>query len=142
MKNLGETLAVATASVFHFGLMVHTAHFNVVGPRFYELHLLFERIYTDVESSFDDYGEQMRSLDIYCPSGLQEYLKLSILDDRFELMPAQRTIHSLLINNDKIINVLNDVNVLSGNHVGLQNFIQGRIESHEKHGWMMRATIQ
>jgi starvation-inducible DNA-binding protein len=141
MKNLGETLRIATASVFHYGLLVHTAHFNVVGPRFYELHLLFERIYTDVESSFDSFGEQIRSLDVYCPAGLEDYLTLSILDDQHKLLPAQKLIHSLLINNDKIINILNEVNVLSDNYPGLQNFIQGRIEAHEKHGWMMRATI-
>jgi starvation-inducible DNA-binding protein len=140
MRNLEEALKVATASVFHFGLMVHTAHFNVTGPRFYELHLLFERIYKDVEDSFDDFGEQIRALDIFAPLGLSEYLSLSALEDQAAL-PAQEMIHALLIENDKVLMTLNEVSQLAQKHIGLQNFIQGRAEAHEKHGWMLRATL-
>ena len=142
MKNLEEAIKVSTASIFHMGLLTHTAHFNVIGPRFYELHLLLERIYKDIESSFDDFGEQIRALDIMAPINLREYMALSILDDDTIIGNANELIHGLLINNDKVIDLLTQTNALATNHLGLQNFLQGRIMEHEKHGWMLRATIQ
>ena len=45
MKNLEEVLAVATATVLHYTIKVHIAHFNITGPRFYELHKLLQLIY-------------------------------------------------------------------------------------------------
>ena len=142
MKNLEEAIKTATAAVFHFGLLTHTAHFNVIGPRFYELHILLERIYQDVEASFDDFGEHIRALDIMCPHSLKEYMILTPLQDTGNVTSSSQLIHDLLVNNELLIEVLNEVNNLSTSHIGLQNFIQGRVEVHEKHGWMLRATLE
>ena len=141
MKNLETAIKIATASVFTFYLKVHHAHFNVIGPNFYEYHKLLDDIYKDVWESFDGIGEQVRALDIFTPASLEEFQMLSVVDSAKGVKAAQVMIHELLLDNDKVIGILNEVNILSENHVGLQNFIQGRIDSHEKWGWMLRATV-
>jgi starvation-inducible DNA-binding protein len=142
MKNLEETLKVATASVFHLTTKAHVYHFNVTGPRFYELHKLLELIYTDLQNEFDGIGEQCRALDVYAPNGLSRLLELSILTDQSEILSAQAMIHDLLIDLEKVTGVLHEVNTLAPEHLGLQNFIQNLIDKLEKYSWFLRATLK
>lgn len=142
MRNLAEVLSIATATVLHYTIKVHIAHFNVTGPRFYELHKLLQVIYEALDSSYDSIGEQLRALDIYTPLGMRRILELSILEDFQEVLTAQEFIKELLIDNEQLIEVLNEVNSLSTHQLGLQNFIQGLIDEQEKFGWFLRATVQ
>jgi len=99
MNNLEMSLKVATATVFHLGIKFHIGHFNITGPRFFELHLLLEKIYQNLESNFDSIGEQLRALDIFVPSSVNELLSLSVIEDFQEVLPANEMIHELLIGN-------------------------------------------
>lgn len=141
MKNLETAIKIAAASVFVFYLKVHYAHFNVEGPNFYQYHKLLDDIYKDVWESFDGIGEQIRALAIYTPASMTEFNMLSVVVDFDGVKKAHEMLHELLLDNDRVIQILNEVDSLSGNHKGLQNFIQGRIDMHEKWSWMLRATV-
>jgi len=141
MKNLETGMKVAAASVFCLYLKTHHVHFNIEGPDFYQNHKMLDKIYKDIWESFDGFGEQMRALDIYAPASLSEFHMLSVVEDSSGVRPAIEMLRELLIDNDKVIGILNQVNALCSNHVGLQNFIQTRVDAHEKWGWMLRATV-
>lgn len=142
MRNLEEVLAVATATVLHYTIKVHIAHFNITGPRFYELHKLLQLIYESVDTAYDGIGEEMRALDIFTPFGLHQIMGLSVLSDFDGILPAQEMIQELLIDNEKLIEVLNEVNASAPDQLGLQNFVQGLIDSQEKFAWFLRSTIK
>jgi starvation-inducible DNA-binding protein len=142
MNNLEMSLKVAVGTVFHYGAKTHLAHFNITGPRFYELHILLDKIYKDLEDNFDGIGEQLRALDIFAPIGVAELLNLSVLEDFQEILSANEMIHELLLDNDKLLEVLNEVDTLAANHIGLQNYIEGLADMMNKYGWFLRATIQ
>ena len=72
---------------------------------------------------------------------MTEFNMLSVVVDFDGVKKAHEMLHELLLDNDRVIQILNEVDSLSGNHKGLQNFIQGRIDMHEKWSWMLRATV-
>jgi starvation-inducible DNA-binding protein len=142
MKNLEEALKIAVGTEFHWTAKVHLAHFNITGPRFYEIHKLLELIYKSGEDSFDGIGEELRALDIFAPSDPTRLLELSVLPVQQMILPAQEMIHELLLDNDRLIKTLETVNALSNEHLGLQNFVQGLIDIQEKYAWFLRSTIK
>lgn len=142
MNNLEMALKISVGTTMHYMIKTHLAHFNITGPRFYELHLLLDKIYKSLEESFDGIGEELRALDIFVPSSTQELLSLSAIQDFNGVMPANEVIHELILDNDKLLETLNEVDKLAINHIGLQNFIEGFSDTMEKFNWFMRATIR
>ena len=141
MKNLETSMKIASASVFCFYLKVHYVHLNITGPNFWAYHKMLDDIYKDVFESFDAISEQVRSLDIFAPASLTEFHKLTVVQDMLSPADPLDMIHELLLDNDKLIDVLSEANMMAEHHLGLQNFLQGRCDAHEKIGWMLRATI-
>lgn len=142
MKNLETAIKIASCSIFGLYLKAHHTHLNITGADFYQYHKLTDKIWKDLIESFDGISEQIRALDIYAPASLGEIEQLSVVYDQPDILPADQMIYELLIDNDKVIQVLIETNTLAANHPGLQNFIEGRIDQHEKWGWMLRATVQ
>jgi starvation-inducible DNA-binding protein len=142
MKNLEAAMKVASSSVFCFYLKTHFVHLNVVGPNFYEYHKLLDDIYKDVWDSFDAISEQIRTLDIFAPASLIVFNKYSVVEDMEKVTEAQAMMYELLLDNEAVVETLKEANAMATDHPGLQNFLQGRIEAHEKWGWMLRATVK
>jgi starvation-inducible DNA-binding protein len=142
MKNLEVAIKTAAATVFGFYLKVHYFHLNSTGPNFYEYHKLTDKIWKDVIDSFDGISEEIRALDMMAPASLLEFQQLSLLEDFTGTGEARAMLYELLLDNDKVIEVLTEANTLAGPHPGLQNFLEGRIDAHEKVGWMIRSIVQ
>jgi len=142
MKNLEVTMKIASSSVFCFYLKTHFVHLNIVGPNFYEYHKLTDKIWKDMIDSFDAISEQIRSLDIFAPASLIAFNEYSVVEDMDNVSEAQSMIYELLLDNESVIETLKEANAMATDHPGLQNFLQGRIEAHEKWGWMLRATVK
>jgi len=141
-STLEHQLKVASSSVFCFYLKIHNFHLNITGPDFWQYHKLLDKFYKDVFDSFDAISEQIRALDMFAPATLSRFHKLSVIQDQ-PLIPApSEMIKELLVDNDKLIEQFNAVNMLASNHLGLQNFIQGRCDAHSKWGWILRSTVK
>jgi starvation-inducible DNA-binding protein len=137
--NLEQALKIALASIFCYYSKLHTSHFNVTGRNFYSDHLFLEKMYKSVWKSYDHLGEELRALDILCPSGFSRLNELSVIKDQSIVPIPVEMFEELAIDNEKIIEVLTIVNKLSSDHSGLQNFIQERIDEHSKFAWMLRS---
>ena len=142
MKNLETALKITSSSVYCFQLKVHHAHLNVEGPDFYQYHKLLDDIYKDVWESFDTLSEQIRALDIFAPASLGEFHMMSVVEDAVGVSSSHDMMHALLLDNDKLLALFDEVNSLASSHLGLQNFIQGRCDAHEKWGGMLRSTLK
>jgi starvation-inducible DNA-binding protein len=142
MKNLESAMKVASATVFCFYLKTHFIHLNVIGPNFYEYHKLTDKIWKDVIESFDAISEQIRALDMFAPASLSAFQEFGVIEDLNDVSDAQSMIYELLLDNETVIETLKEANHMALEHPGLQNFLQGRIEMHEKWGWMLRATVK
>jgi starvation-inducible DNA-binding protein len=137
-------LKTAFASEFSFYLKAHNFHWNVEGPLFYQLHLLFERIYTEVYESIDTFAEQLRAKQIYAPASLQKFSMLSVVNDENATPDFQSMTRELLADSDKMAEIFRitfDMAEAAGDH-GLSNFLADRQDAHKKHSWMLRASLK
>jgi len=141
MDELIKEMKVALASVFSFYLKAHYFHWNVEGPNFPQYHSFFGNLYEEVFNSVDQYAEEIRSLDSYSPGSLGRFKELSKVEDEINIPTAMIMIRQLTDDNLKIISILENINKLANenNKSGLSNFIEDRIDKHNKHAWQLKA---
>ena len=145
MDDLIKATKIGFATEFSFYLKSQYFHWNVEGPLFPQLHAgLFETIYTEVYDSIDAFAENIRKLGGYTPGSYTRLSMLSQLEDEMAVPSAEQMIEDLLSDNEKCIKVFKliyDLAEREGKH-GLSNFLAERMDAHEKHGWMLRATLK
>lgn len=144
MNELVNQMKVVLASTFAFYLKAQNFHWNVEGPFFSVYHDLFGKIYEDAFGSVDEVAERIRTLDQYVPGSLGRFAQLSVVDDQINIPTARAMVQELLSDNSKLIAELNKAFDLSNkvDKQGLADYFAGRIDVHEKHGWMLRATAK
>jgi starvation-inducible DNA-binding protein len=137
-------MKVVLASSFAMYLKAHNFHWNVEGPNFSEYHKLFGDVYEDIWGSVDVTAERIRTLDQYAPGSMSRFTQLSVVDDQLNIPSARAMVQELLSDNAKIIAELDKAFALAdkANKQGLADYFAGRIDVHEKHGWMLRATLK
>jgi len=132
------------ASEFAFYLKTANFHWNVEGMLFGELHELFERIYTEVYGSIDQYAEELRALQIVTPASLSQFSQLTYVED--ENMPGdwRSMLQELLLDSDMMALKFQQLFMVAeqfGDH-GLSNFLADRQDAHKKHSWMLRSSLK
>jgi starvation-inducible DNA-binding protein len=144
MDELIEQMKVSLGSTFAFYLKAHNFHWNVEGSNFPQFHSFFEGIYTDAWGAVDGIAEHIRTLGAYAPGSLSRYSDLSIVKDEVNIPPALSMVSKLIDDNQILIDQLTKTQALaeSNKKMGLANYLQDRIDAHEKNGWMLRATLK
>ena len=138
---LAEDLFKALSNVYHFSFKLQFYHWNVEGKNFKEYHELFGEMYDDVFGSIDTLAELIRTLDAYVPSTLSNIKDNSRISEPQKIMSSDEMINQALLDNMIVTASLLDVYRLAEQQsdVGISNFVQGRIQSHEKHKWFLRS---
>ena len=144
MDELIEQMKVSLASTFAFYLKAHNFHWNVEGVNFPQFHSFFEGIYTDAWGAVDGIAEHLRTLDSYAPGSLGRYSELSLIKDEINIPSAIAMMTKLTTDNGTMIEQLTKTQALAeeNNKMGLANYLQDRIDAHEKNGWMLRSIIK
>lgn len=144
MTELSAAIKVALANAFVMYFKLHSFHWNTEGRDFAEFHDFFGDMYDDVYGSVDPLAENLRKLDVYAPFSLMELYNHKTLMEENGIPDIQGMLRSALAANNEVISSLNKVFALAQkeNKQGLCNFIADRIDTHEKHGWQLRASLK
>jgi starvation-inducible DNA-binding protein len=131
------------ATTFAFYLKAHNFHWNVRGKDFSQLHEFFGDLYAEVWGAVDTTAEQIRALGSPVAGALGVYQSQSRINDEMGVPSAAAMIFSLYYDNNTVIDVLNEAHELAtiNKQYGLINFIEGRLDTHKKHGWMLSASM-
>ena len=145
MNELAVALKVLLANQTFMYFKVHTYHWNVEGIEFSQFHDFYAALYEDLYGAVDPIAENIRKLDAYTPismSELYDYKTIEENSQRVDLIKDQ--LATLIVDNEKLIENLNKVFSLasSANKQGLADFIAGRLDTHEKHAWMLKASAK
>ena len=140
--SLINTGKVALADTFAFYLKAHNYHWNVEGENFNDYHAFFATLYTDAWEATDAIAEHLRTLDTYVPASFGRFKELATIEDETKVPSAKTMISRLEADNRKVIASLTAAykDADSEQKLGFANFLQDRIDIHEKHDWMLRAT--
>lgn len=139
---LQQLAKIAFASEFSFYVKAHGFHWNVEGSDFLQYHDLFGKIYEEVYSSIDDFAEKIRSLGTYVPASYTRFDMLTKIDDETNVLSKDEMVRTLLLDNEKMIVILRKLFQVSeaAGEYGFSDFIAGRMDAHNKHSWMLRAS--
>ena len=144
MDKFVNQLKIAFASQYAFAIKAQNYHWNVEGHDFYQLHQLFDTIYTEVYGAVDDFAENIRKIKAYTPASLHRFSALTAIDDEVEVLDPQAMVAELLRDAEKmqeIMKVLFTEAEARGEN-GLSNFLADRQDAFAKHVWFLRATAK
>lgn len=144
MKELIEQMKKVLATNFAFYLKCHNFHWNVEGPNFPQYHSFLDSLYNEVWGAVDSIGEQIRTLEAYAPGSLSRFQTLSAIQDQLNIPSALKMIKELESDNTTLISELTKAQKMAEKEgcVGLSNFLQDRIDTHFKHGWMLKSITK
>lgn len=127
-------------------IKTHNYHWNIVGPRFNDLHKFFEAQYEEIEGIIDEVAERARALDGKAVATLSEYVKMTRLREQPGQYPnADGMLKNLLHDHEAIITQLReDLQAAQDDYkdAGTADFLTGLMEQHEKMAWMLRSFLQ
>lgn len=144
MDELIEQMKVVLADTFSLYLKAHNFHWNVEGPDFQQYHSFLDGLYNEVWGAVDSVAEHIRALDAYAPGSLVRFKELATVKDELNIPTAMAMLTKLSADNQLVIDSLTKAYNLAevNKKPGLSNFLQDRIDIHEKHGWMLRSFIK
>ena len=144
MDKFTNQLKIAFASQYAFAIKAQNFHWNVEGPDFYQLHQLFDTIYTEVYGAVDAFAENIRKIKAYTPASLERFSALSAISDEVEVLDPSAMIAELLHDAEKMQEIMKVLFVEAENlgHHGLSNFLADRQDAFAKHAWFLRATAK
>jgi starvation-inducible DNA-binding protein len=141
MANGLKTLLADSYSLY---LKTHKFHWNVEGPYFQTLHLMFEAQYTELSLAVDTIAERIRALGEYAPGSYKEFAELSSISDSVTKTIANKMVEELLEGHETIIRHARSLlSVAEKCHDEASGgLLAQRIEIHEKTAWMLRSSTK
>ena len=139
-----DELKKVHADAFTFYLKAHFYHWNVEGPNFPQYHDFLQNLYQEVFASVDTLAELIRTLDSYAPGTLTRFKELTTIEETDDV-PDARTMMTRLLQENNILraSLLTAYKTAdTTGEVGISNFLQDRIQAHEKHSWMLRSILK
>lgn len=141
---IAKSLSELLAETYTLYLKTHKYHWNVTGPMFQTLHLMFEGQYTALALAVDEVAERIRVMDVKAPGSYTEFAEISrVKEDPSMDTEAQDMIKNLLSDHEQIVRTAKGILPLleGANDEGTNSLLGSRIEYHEKTAWMLRSLI-
>ena len=145
MEELVASIKVAHSNTFLMYFRAHAYHWNVEGLGFPQYHDFFSDLYEDLFGAVDPLAENIRKLGAYAPCSIKDlYNNKTIKEEESETEDIRGMLQSLLSDNEEVTASLNKVFDLAVEHKkqGLANFIADRLDTHDKHGWMLKSCLK
>ena len=141
---LADQLKITQADAFVLYLKAHFYHWNIEGPSFPQYHDFLQNLYQDVFASVDTIAELIRTLDVYAPGTLSRFQSLTTLEESDIIPDALTMIKNIVEQNTLMLETLKKAYSMAEEEkqIGIANFLQDRIQAHEKHGWMLRSITK
>lgn len=140
-QEIAEGLKRLLADSYTLYLQTHNFHWNVTGPRFRELHLMFEEQYTELAVAVDDIAERIRTLGIAAPGTYKSFVELSTIKEVEGVPKAAEMVVMLTHGHEQVVKTCRDVFKLAqeANDESSVALVSDRMRVHEKTAWMLRA---
>ena len=145
MSNKPVTDALKKVLAETYGLMLKTQnyHWNVEGPNFSSLHLLFEGQYGELFAAVDTLAERIRALGEKSPASYAEFQKLSSTAHGNSSFDANQMLADLAESNLRLSNQLSKAIAVAdkAGDVSTVDLLTQRISVHDKAAWMLKASL-
>ncbi|OYZ68160.1 MAG: DNA starvation/stationary phase protection protein [Methylophilaceae bacterium 17-43-7] len=143
-KVIAEGLSKLLADTYTLYLKTHYFHWNVTGPMFNTLHLMFETQYTELALAVDLVAERIRALDVYAPGTYSQFAKLSSIKEADGVPKANDMIKELVAGHEAVCRTARNVfpAAEAAADEATADLLTQRLQLHEKTAWMLRSLLE
>jgi starvation-inducible DNA-binding protein len=143
-KELVQGLSRLLADTYTLYLKTHNYHWNVTGPMFQTLHLMFEAQYNELALAVDLIAERIRALGFPAPGTYSQYAKLTTIKEDADIPSAQAMIRNLVEAQETVIRTARSIFPLAekASDETTADLLTQRLQIHEKTAWMLRSLIE
>jgi starvation-inducible DNA-binding protein len=143
-KKTAEGLSHLLADTYTLYLKTHYFHWNVTGPMFNTLHLMFEQQYNELALAVDAIAERIRSLDVYAPGTYRDFAKLTSIKESESVPKANDMIRELVAGHEAVVRTARGVFPVAekAGDEATADLLTQRLQLHEKTAWMLRSLLE
>ncbi|GAB4056791.1 Dps family protein [Uliginosibacterium sediminicola] len=141
---IAEGLSHLLADTYTLYLKTHNFHWNVTGPMFNTLHVMFMTQYTELSLAVDLIAERIRSLGHYAPGSYSDFAKLSSIKDAEGTPKAVEMIKQLVAGQEAVVRTARSIFPAAekAGDEATADLLTQRIQLHEKTAWMLRSLLE
>ncbi len=143
-KDMAEGLSRLLADTYTLYLKTHNFHWNVTGPQFNTLHLMFETQYTELATAVDEIAERIRALGFPAPGTYREFARLSSIEETEGMPSANDMIRLLVEGQEAVVRTARSAMPLAerAQDEPTADLLTQRMQVHEKTAWMLRSMLE
>ena len=142
-QQIAGGLSKLLADSYSLYLKTHNYHWNVEGPMFNTLHLMFEQHYTELATAVDEIAERIRALGVKAPGSYTAFDKLTNIDEATGDESAEEMIRQLVIGQETVARTAREAIKAAdaASDEPTADLLTQRMQIHEKNAWMLRSML-
>lgn len=142
-NEIAQGLSKLLADTYTLYLKTLNFHWNVMGPLFQTLHVMFEEQYRELAEASDRIAERIRALGLPAPASYSQFSQLTTIKEETGVPTAEEMIQQLLDGHENIIRTIRAMFPLVSDvkDEATVDLLTDRMEVHEKKAWMLRSTL-
>lgn len=143
-QEIASGLSRVLADTYTLYLKTHNFHWNVTGPMFQTLHLMFEQHYNELALAVDLVAERIRALGFPAPGTYKKFSELSAIKEEDGVPKAEEMIRLLVQGHETVARTAREVFKVADS-VSDQptcDLLTQRMQVHEKTAWMLRSLLE
>jgi starvation-inducible DNA-binding protein len=143
-EKIAEGLSRVLADTYTLYLKTHNFHWNVEGPMFNTLHLMFMEQYTELWNALDAIAERIRSLGYPAPGTYAEFAKLTSIQENDGVPEAMEMVRLLVAGHEAVARTCRATFPAAekGGDESTADLLTQRLQIHEKTAWMLRSLLK
>lgn len=142
-KDIALGLSALLADSYMLYIKTHNFHWNVEGPMFNTLHVMFMDQYTELWNALDTIAERIRSLGEYAPGSYKQFSELTSIQESVKVPKAEKMIAELIEGHEIVIRTARKLlpECSEAHDEVTAGILTDRLEIHEKTSWMLRSLL-
>lgn len=143
-EQIAQNLSKVLADSYTLYLKTHNFHWNVTGPMFQTLHLMFEQHYTELATAVDSIAERIRALGFPAPGTYRQFVELSSIKEDSGVPKAEDMIRLLVEGHEAVARTARAAFTVAdeANDQPTCDLLTQRMQLHEKTAWMLRSLLE
>jgi starvation-inducible DNA-binding protein len=143
-QQIADGLARLLADSYTLYLKTHNFHWNVTGPMFNTLHLMFEGQYTELATAVDLIAERIRALGVPAPGSYAQFAKLTSIKEETGVPAALEMVRQLVEGQETVARTAREAFPAAekASDQASMDLLTQRLQVHEKNAWMLRSLLE
>ncbi len=142
-KKISKGLDRLLADTYALYLKTQNFHWNLKGPHFFSLHILFEKQYTEMAEAIDEIAERIQALGFFVDGSFSAFKSKSSIKEERKKIKARPMLQRLSNDHEALIRCCRELAKIAEEEgdAATNDLLARRLGAHEKFLWMLRSSL-